>query len=182
MNTFFTGESERKIVDAQGFSDQVMLRPGSFKLEELPAGGITEQDRLSYVVNSIENQCQIVPLGSYKKNTLGEVSQNDAFRGLKYNDATSLKSYLHLRPVQQKEKQDMADREDDIFANNFLDCADAGSQGFWTVQRDDVNKAVVVLRSRVWPGYSAYTRANTPVYGGVYIGDGICNSDLPFMI
>ena len=100
MTTFFTGESERKIVDSQGFSDQIMLRPGSFKPEELPAGGITEQDRLSFVVNSIENYCQIVPVGSYKKNTLGEVSQNEAFRGLKYNDATSLKSYAHLRPVQ----------------------------------------------------------------------------------
>ena len=87
-----------------GTSDQVKLRPGSFKCEEIPAKGLTEQDRLSYVVNTIERQCQIVPVGSFKKNTLKEVKVNEAFTGLNYNDMTKLSSYAHLRPLQQKEK------------------------------------------------------------------------------
>ena len=50
----FTGESERQIVDEQGFSDQVRLREGSFETSALPPKGLTEQERLSYVVASIE--------------------------------------------------------------------------------------------------------------------------------
>ena len=50
----FTGESERQIVDAAGYSDMVRLREGSVEPGLIPASGITEQDRLSYVVNSIE--------------------------------------------------------------------------------------------------------------------------------
>ena len=76
----------------------------------------------------------------------------------------------------------MSSREDDIFAHDFLDCVKAGSKEYWTVQRDEINQAVVILRNRIWPGYSSYARASTNIYGGVYIGDGVCNCDLPFMI
>lgn len=104
IQTMFTGESERQIVNAQGFSDQVRLLPGTLDGLVLPEKGVTEQDRLSYVVQSIERQCQVVPVGSYKKNTLGEVSQNEAFRGLRFADLTSLDNFMQLRPVEQKEK------------------------------------------------------------------------------
>ena len=57
VQTMFTGESERQIVNNQGFSDQVRLREGSFDVASLPANGITEQERLSYVVNCVERQC-----------------------------------------------------------------------------------------------------------------------------
>ena len=182
IQTFFTGESERQIVSSTGSSDQVTLRPGSFKSEDIPAKGLTEQDRLSYVVNTIERQCQIVPVGSFKKNTLKEVKINEAFTGLKFNDMCNLSSYSHLRPLQQREKLDLAGREDDIFNHNFLDCVEASSKGSWSVQRDEINQAVVLIRSRLWPGYTSYARANTNIFGGVYIGDGVCNQDLPFMI
>ena len=82
------------------------LRGGSFDPASLPANGITEQERLSYVVYSVENQCQIVPVGSYRKNTLGCVQQNEAYRGLKNAELGSLDSYMHLRPCQQREKID----------------------------------------------------------------------------
>lgn len=57
LQTMFTGEIERQIVDCEGFSDQMRLRNGSFDPAKLPANGITEQDRLSYVVCCIESQC-----------------------------------------------------------------------------------------------------------------------------
>ena len=52
----------------------------------------------------------------------------------------------------------------------------------WTVQQDEVNQAVVMLRSRLWPGFTAYARANTSIYGSLYIGNGLKQLDLPFMI
>ena len=57
IQTMFTGESERRIVDRDSSNDQVRLRDGSYDPASLPANGLTEQDRLSYVVSCIERQC-----------------------------------------------------------------------------------------------------------------------------
>jgi len=96
----FTGESERQLVDCNGFSDQLRLREESIARVALPASGITEQMRLSYVVHQIERQCQIVPVGSIRKNTLGCVQRNEAFKGLRLSELCSLDSYMHLRPCE----------------------------------------------------------------------------------
>lgn len=182
FQTMFTGESERQIVDRQGYSDQVRLLEDT-DVSGLPANGITELERLSYVAHMIDRQCQIVPVGSWRKNTLGYVQPNEAFRGLKRNQLTSLDSYMHLRPLEQKDKIDQAAREEDIFCHDFMDNAalQKPEQG-WTVQMDEVNLACVVLRSRVWPGFTAFSRANAPIYGSLYIGNGIKQVDLAFMI
>ena len=117
----------------------------------------------------------IAPKGLYIKNTLKELKKNDAFSGLKYDDLTKLGSYVLMRPNMQKEKNDLKSREDDIFNPECLDSVEDSSKETWTVQRDEVNQAVVILRSRLWPGASAFAKANTNVFGSVYIGDGIKN-------
>ena len=135
------------------------------------------------MVHQIDQLCQIVPVGSYKKTPLGEVQQNAAFRGLKFDQLSQLESYMHLRPVRQEDKIDLAAREEDICTHDFLDDAslEKPSQG-WTIRRDEINPSVVVLRSRVYPGFCAYARANCRIFGGLYIGDGLKNLTLPFMI
>ena len=52
----------------------------------------------------------------------------------------------------------------------------------WTVQKDEINMANVVMRNRVWPGFTAFARANCDIYGGLYIGNGIKQIDLSFML
>lgn len=51
----------------------------------------------------------------------------------------------------------------------------------WSVQTDE-SKTEITIRSLLWPGYVAYHRANSTVFGGVYLGTGIQNYDLPFMV
>jgi radial spoke head protein 9 len=34
----------------------------------------------------------------------------------------------------------------------------------------------------LWIGYVGYHRLNTQIYGGLYIGNGIKNYDLPFQL
>lgn len=46
----------------------------------------------------------------------------------------------------------------------------------------DTTKTVGILRNRVWPGFFAYNRANSQIYGNFYYGNGIKNTDLAFMI
>jgi hypothetical protein len=60
------------------FADQDLLAK-----VQIPVRGLTELDRLSYVVNQIDNDCHLVPRGSVKKTPLMEVRRNEAFRGLK---------------------------------------------------------------------------------------------------
>lgn len=183
IQTFFTGESDRVVVDAQGHSDFCRLREGTYDVKTLPACGLTEQDRLSTMIHCINNNCTIVPKGSYKKNTLGEVHINEAFRGLDIDCVPDLKCWQHLRNIQQPEKRALAAREEDIFNDDFLDCVDdCCGKCEWTIKSDEVNKTVVVLRNNLWPGFFAYARAKTNIFGCVYIGDGLRNSDMCFML
>jgi radial spoke head protein 9 len=152
-------------------------------MKAMPAIGLTELDRLSYVINAIENQCQIVPCGSYKKNTLGEVLPNDAFAGLATAQLTDLNQFMHLRPVEQEDKREQALREEDIFIADFLDNSALDQpHSSWSIHKDPINPTVVTIRSRLWPGFFAYHRGNTGMFGGVYMGDGVKNIDLPFML
>jgi radial spoke head protein 9 len=40
----------------------------------------------------------------------------------------------------------------------------------------------ITTRSFLWPGYFAFHRMSTDLFGSAYIGDGTKNIDLPFMI
>lgn len=121
-------------------------------------------------------------MGAFKKTPLNEVTRNDAWEGVKMAQVDSLESYMYFRPVQQKDKQSMRDRKADIFVPDFLDSLAQGlPQGAWSVMRDTTQR-FGILRSRIWPGFIAYHRGNSQVYGSFYLGNGIKNTDLAFMI
>jgi radial spoke head protein 9 len=54
-------------------------------------------------------------------------------------------------------------------------------RGCWIIQKNSSGEKVSI-RNLKWPGYFGYHEACTSTYGGVYIGDGMSNADLPFMI
>lgn len=43
----------------------------------------TEEDRLAYTVNAIEQECQLVPVGAFRMATSHELRYNEEFRGVK---------------------------------------------------------------------------------------------------
>ena len=95
---------------------------------------------------------------------------------------SDLNNYMHLRPCIQEDKKELAEREEDIFCKDFLDGIKSDSpHGCWSILKDPVNPLVVTIRNSLWPGYAAYHRANSAHFGGIYMGDGIKNVDLPFM-
>ena len=93
MNTYFTGEFDRVIVKATG--PGVVIDPAAGLV--MPPKNVTELDRLSYVIHQIENDCQAVPKGAMKFTPLREVRRNEAFRGLKKDNAFDISSYQHFR-------------------------------------------------------------------------------------
>ena len=69
-----------------------------------------------------------------------------------------------------------------IFLLDFLDPLDQDApQGSWAIHTD-ASKTQVNIRSLLWPGYVGFHRVGTSKFGGVYVGDGLKNADLPFML
>lgn len=137
LQGYFSGEHQRVLVDKMGFCSVTHLAAGSFDPKDLPAGGLTELDRLSYTVHQIDQQCSIVPVGSYKRTPLGEIQRNEAFRGLKHDASNELKNYMIFRPAHQRAKKEASDRKDDVFVADFLDnAAEVANKGGWTIVRD----------------------------------------------
>jgi hypothetical protein len=104
-----------------GFSAFGHLNISGIDMKKMPANGLTELDRLCHAVHSIESACQIVPCGSYMKNTNQEIQKNDAFTGCSIKELSDLNNYMHLRPYMQEDKKELAEREEDIFCKDFLD-------------------------------------------------------------
>lgn len=150
--------------------------------QKVPPKNMTELDRLAFVVMAIESDCQVVPIGSIKLTPLHEVRKNEAFKGLCKETAFLEESYLHFRSAQTKEKRDLNQKDDAIFRQDFLESiAQDDIRGSWSVQ-PDTTKSQVIIKSLLWPGYYAYHKLRSKIFGGVYIGDGIKNVDLPFML
>ena len=90
--------------------------------------------------------------------------------------------YHHFRNVQFSSKREQLDREDALFSYDFLDDIQRDAPlGCWTIQLDPT-QTLANIRSLVWPGYVAFHVANSQKFGGFYIGSGIKNADLPFML
>ena len=71
---------------------------------------------------------------------------------------------------------------DIIFDDDFLDRLSQDRPiGCRSIQLSE-KENVATVRSLTWPGCFAYHKLNTSLYGNVYIGDGVKNVDLAFMI
>lgn len=166
------GDANAKDVDTESDDDEI----------KVPPKNLTELDRLAFVVKAIENDCQVVPVGSVKLTPLHEVRKNEAFKGLDSKTAFLEESYLHFRSAQTKDKKELNQKDDAIFRPDFLESiAQDDIRGSWSVQ-PDTTKCQVMIKSLLWPGYYSYHKLKTKIFGGLYIGDGIKNVDLPFML
>ena len=155
---------------------------------------LTESDRLSFVVRTIEHDCSVVPLRGFKMLPINEIRRNDLFEGLTSEEIDNdlfeglssdeigkLENYFHFRKIESQNKKDMIDMGKAVFDFSFLDClSDDELKCSWSIQTDSA-KSVSNIRSIVWPGYYAYHKSNCDLFGGVYIGFGIKNVDIPFM-
>jgi radial spoke head protein 9 len=57
----------------------------------------------------------------------------------------------------------------------------ADVRGAWSLLPDNFT-GTTLLRSLLYPGYSFYFNANDLTWGGLYVGDGLRNNDLVFML
>jgi radial spoke head protein 9 len=181
-------EDEEAPADDGGEDDEEGKEEGnqSDKTEEeeikIPPKNLREVDRLAFIVRSIEDNCQIAPVGAFKMTPHHEVTRNEAFRGLCREGSLKFENYVHFRNVQDESKKASLDDPSTPFNDRFLECIEADKPfGQWTSQLDQSGKNTI-LRSLLWPGYSFYHTHGTKRFGSVYIGDGLKNQELAFML
>lgn len=87
LNVYFSGEHDRIVIDAAATAQVVIDEDEGIVI---PSKSVTELNRLSQVVHTIENNCALVPKGSHKFTPLKETIANEAFRGLTPDRAFSL--------------------------------------------------------------------------------------------
>ena len=182
FNTYFIGNPD---VILKKFSDNKNInineQIGDIFKPNLKLKNLTESDRLSFVVRTIEHDTSIVPLGGFKMLPINEIRRNDLFEGLSSDELDKIENYFHFRKIESQNKRDMIDMGKAVFDFSFLDSlSDDNLKGAWSIQTDSA-KTVCNIRSLVWNGYFAYHKANTNLFGSVYIGYGIKNMDIPFM-
>ena len=169
LGTLFSGEFDTVLIESQEPPKVIDAAAGII----LPPKHLTELDRLAATVLQIDRDCYSVPRGALKFTPLNQVMVNEAFRGLSKEEAFSLDGWVHFREVQNKKQKDLIARCEAVFSNNFLDDVSSDKPNFcWSIIKD-ATQAVATLRSQLWPGYYGFHRSNTPIYGSVYIGDGI---------
>lgn len=123
---------------------------------KVPPKELTEIDRVNYVVNAIETDCQIAPVGAYKMTASHQVRRNEAFKGLTPEQSLSTGSYLHFRNVLDDGKKKQLDLPSAPFDALFLEGI-KGDQpnGCWNFQHD-LGKQTVLGRNLLWPGFNFY--------------------------
>ena len=179
MNVYFSGEHDRIVIEAAATAQVVIDEDAGIVI---PAKQVTELNRLSQVVNSIENNCAVVPKGSFKFTPLKETIANEAFRGLTPDRAFALDQYQHFRPVQNPEKVGLMQRDESVYNHKFLDDVSVDfPKHSWSLTKD-CTETVANIRNNLGPGFFAFHRVNTPIFGSIYIGNGVRNNDLPFMV
>ena len=182
FNTYFIGNPDiilEKYESEQNKNlDEVI---GDTFKPQLRKKNMTETDRLSFVVRTIDHDTSVVPVGSFKMLPINELRRNDLFEGLSSEDLDKKEKYVHFRPVENQEKKDKIAMGKAVFDFDFLDSiADDPIKDSWSIHLDST-KTTSTLRNLIWPGYFAYHKANADEFGGVYIGYGIKNIDIPFM-
>ncbi|CRH02587.1 conserved Plasmodium protein, unknown function [Plasmodium relictum] len=141
---------------------------------------VTELERLSYIVRKIDEEAFIIPYNSVKINSNLEVKFS-IFNGLNILEALKLTSWVHFR-YPKNLTYDKIKNYDTFFLNNFLDSINSDNPtNMWNIKiNEELNKISII--NYLYPGYVFYHILNTPFYGSLYIGNGMSNYDLPFLL
>ncbi|XP_040921153.1 radial spoke head protein 9 homolog [Toxotes jaculatrix] len=150
--------------------------------EEEVVTKVNEESRLAVTVHQIDEEVSVVPRGAFIKSPHGLVQINRSFGGLSHSEAGKLDSFRHFSEPKNLKKKSILEMGELNPALDFLDVlSDDIPKGSWSLQFECASK-VCVLRSLLWLGLTFYHVPVTPQHGYIYIGDGIKNLDLPFML
>ena len=177
INTLFTGEFDQVLFASSGPSKVIDEDLGLV----MQAKPVTELDRLAYVWQQIADH-QAFPKGTLKYTPAQKLLVNEAFSGLTIEEAKKIENWQIMRKPTKKEIVDLHARGEAVYNMDGMDCvADDFPKKSWSIQVDATG-TVTTLKSHLWPGLFSFHKCNTEMWGCVYMGDGIRNNNLPFMV
>lgn len=139
----------------------------------------SEVHRLAYTVQAIENDAGIIPKGAVLIDAKLMARKNLGFTGLTFAQAGSLENYQHVRNSATKDVDEVSVG---VNSTDFLDVlSDDEPRGVWSLRTDASTKSATI-RSLQWPGYFFYHKTGTPVFASTYMGTGLPNADIGFML
>lgn len=146
-------------------------------------GELPEDERLAVIVAQIDEATSVVPAGAYVLTSSQRVQANPFYRGLPLSDGLSIRSYLHLRsPHAAAEQAAPTEQSAMVKALDFLESvAEDTPKGSWSIKHDSPNN-LIILRSLLYPGYIHFNTVDSPLYGSAYVGTGLKNHNLAFML
>lgn len=110
------------------------------------------------------------------------MKRNEAFKGLPREESLRLDNYQHFRNVQTIFHKEELDKPSAPFNPRFLEpIIDDFPRGVWTIQQDS-SKTIALVRNLLWPGFGFFHKSGSKKFGQMYIGDGLKNAELQFMI
>uniref|UniRef100_A0AAV2KB67 Radial spoke head protein 9 homolog n=1 Tax=Knipowitschia caucasica TaxID=637954 RepID=A0AAV2KB67_KNICA len=143
---------------------------------------VTEEKRLAVTVYQINQEVSVVPRGAFIRSPHGLVQANRSFGGLTYSEAGKLEHFMHFVKQRNMKKRSILEMGELNPVMDFMDTlSDDIPNGSWHLRFEYANHACVI-RSHLWLGLTFYQIPMTPQHGYVYIGDGIRNLSLPFML
>jgi len=93
-----------------------------------------------------------------------------------------MENYMHFRNVQDENKKAALDKPDAPFTRDFLEPISSDKPlKCWNMQSNNRGDTVLI-RSLTWPGYQFCHRKSSKQFAGVYIGDGLKNQEVHFIV
>uniref|UniRef100_A0A7S0V383 Radial spoke head protein 9 homolog n=1 Tax=Hemiselmis tepida TaxID=464990 RepID=A0A7S0V383_9CRYP len=143
---------------------------------------VLEEERLACVVDEIDQACSVVPQGAYMLQSGQQVAPNPYYKGLSLQQGTDMGSYLHLRKPEVLPTKPISELAGLSKTTDFLDrIGDDLPKGAWSLKHDTPNN-IIVIRSLAFPGYAFFSVVGSNVFGSAYVGTGLRNWDLAFML
>ena len=151
-----------------------------------PARKLSEEERLAWVVQAIDADCALAPVGHAFLTPTGAVQVDPAFRGLALPHLPLLSSWVHWRAPETVEAKARARKAQLSNCYDWLDTVvgEWGGEGGeeWAVQVE-AGGLSVSLRSLKWMGWEVRAEAGgRAAWSQAYFGWGEANTDLPFML
>lgn len=146
--------------------------------EEPETQYVTEIERLAVMVCTIDMECAMCPAGALMKKADHSVVASPTFTGLSYDAANMVGSYVFMNKPKEVGVNESALKASSDFLTSCADMVPKGALVF----RFDVANNIVTTRNLLWPGAMAYSVVGMPVHGYCYVGDGLKNTDIAFML
>ncbi|KAJ3312710.1 Radial spoke head protein 9 [Blyttiomyces sp. JEL0837] len=148
-----------------------------------PPKPLSEEKRLAGVIAQMNFEVQVVPRGAYYRDATLKLQINPMFTGVPSDELDQLTSYFHFREGFNVNTKTLAER-----ATNFDETIDVFEtiakdepRGVWSVQAER-GGSVALLRSMLWPGYVFYHNPTPCKWGAMYMGWGVKNTNIGFML